>query len=91
MYIHIHSYNATTVPIAYFRTVNCMFCQVVTTSVMPFSMLSSLLAEATMSDIVSAKLCSSMENRFWRVKVSGFISKFLPVSSINFCQCLVIR
>lgn len=63
-------------------------CHVVTTSFKLFSMLSSLLAEPTMSEIVSAKLCSSIANRFSRVKVSGFMSKFFPVDSISFCQCL---
>lgn len=63
-------------------------CQVVTTSFRLFSMLSSLLAEPTMSEMVSAKLWSSMANRFSRVNVSGFMSKFFPVDSISFSQCL---
>ena len=60
----------------------------VTTSARLFSILNSLLAEPTMSDIVSLKLCNSIANRFSKVNVSGFMSKFFPVSSINFCQCL---
>ena len=59
-----------------------------TTSARLFSILNSLFAEPTISDIISLKLCSSIANRFSKVNVSGFMSKFFPVSSINFCQCL---
>ena len=62
-----------------------------TTSCSPFSMLSSLLAEVTMSEIGSAKLCSSIAKRFSSVKVLGFMSKFFFVISISFCQCLSLK
>ena len=67
---------------------NFVFCHVSTTSLMPLSMLNSLLADVTISEMVSAKLCSSIANKFSSVNVSGFMSKFFLVDSISFCQCL---
>ena len=41
-----------------------------------------------MSPMTLPYFCSSMANMFSRVKVSGFISKLVPVRSISSLQCL---
>lgn len=53
-----------------------------------FSIPSSFIAEVTISPMTSAYLCNSIANMFSRVKVSRFISKFVPVLSISSFQCL---
>lgn len=51
-------------------------------------MLSSLTAEVTISPMTLPCLWSSMANMLSSVKVSGFISKLVPVRAISSFQCL---
>ena len=88
MYVYLHT---RCIYCTYLCTVNLVTFHVSTTSISPFSILNSLLAEVTMSEMGSAKLCSSIAKRFSRVKVLGFMSKFFLVISISFCQCLSLK
>ena len=54
------------------------------------SIVSSFVAALVISEIWSAKLCSSMENRFSKVKVLGSMSKVLPVIFMSCSQCLCL-